>query len=65
MSNVRDILGLKTKTSIDKGCVTLYGLAIYIRKYLKGKKENYGNSNISSCKNIKGASTTQKTIWFN
>jgi len=27
------------------------GLAIYIKKYLKGKK-NYGTSNISPCKNI-------------
>jgi len=27
------------------------GLAIYIKKYLKAK-ENYGNSNISPCKNI-------------
>jgi hypothetical protein len=26
------------------------GLAIYIEKYLKGKKKNYGNSNISPCK---------------
>jgi hypothetical protein len=30
----------------NKGC----GLAIYIKKYLKAK--NYGNSNISPCKNI-------------
>jgi hypothetical protein len=28
------------------------GLAIYIKKYLKEKKKNYGNSNISPCKNI-------------
>jgi hypothetical protein len=27
------------------------GLAIYIKKYLK-EKEDYGNSNISPCKNI-------------
>ncbi len=27
------------------------GLAIYIKKYLKAKKRNYGNSNISPCKN--------------
>jgi hypothetical protein len=27
------------------------GLAIYIKKYLKAKKKNYGNSNISPCKN--------------
>jgi hypothetical protein len=32
----------------------LCGLAIYIKKlkYLKAKEENYGNSNISTCKNI-------------
>jgi hypothetical protein len=28
------------------------GLAIYIKKYLKAKKKNYENSNISACKNI-------------
>jgi hypothetical protein len=28
------------------------GLAICIKKYLKGKKKNYGNSNISPFKNI-------------
>jgi hypothetical protein len=28
------------------------GLAIYIKKYLKAKRKNYGNSNISPCKNI-------------
>jgi hypothetical protein len=28
-----------------------YGLAIYIETYLKAKK-NYGNANISPCKNI-------------
>jgi hypothetical protein len=32
--------------------VSHYGLAIYIKEYLKGKKKNYGNSNISPCKNI-------------
>jgi hypothetical protein len=30
--------------------VSQYGLAIYIKKYLKAKK-NYGNSNISPCQN--------------
>jgi hypothetical protein len=29
-----------------------YGLAIYIKKYVKRQKKNYGNSNISPCKNI-------------
>ncbi len=29
-----------------------YGLAIYIKEYLKVKEEFYGNSNISQCKNI-------------
>jgi len=34
---------------LTKGC----GLAIYIKKYLKAKEElNYGNSNISPCKNV-------------
>jgi len=28
------------------------GLVIYIKKYLKAKKINYKNSNISPCKNI-------------
>jgi hypothetical protein len=32
--------------------VSHYGLAIYIKKYLKAKKRNYGNSNISPCKII-------------
>jgi hypothetical protein len=33
----------------NKGCVTLCGLAIYIKSMLSQKK-NYGNSNISPCK---------------
>jgi hypothetical protein len=32
--------------------VSHYDLAIYIKKYLKENEENYGNSNISPCKNI-------------
>jgi hypothetical protein len=28
------------------------GLAIYVKKHLKAKKKNYGNPNISPCKNI-------------
>jgi hypothetical protein len=32
--------------------VSHYGLAIYIKKYLKAKEECYGNSNISPCKDI-------------
>jgi hypothetical protein len=36
--------------NITRG-VSHCGLAIYIKKYLKEEK-NYGNSNISSCKNI-------------
>ncbi len=36
------------RSIINKGCVTI---AIYIKKYLKAKEE-YGNSNISSFKNI-------------
>jgi hypothetical protein len=36
-----------------RGLLAHYGLAIYIKKYLKRqKKKNYGNSNISPCKNI-------------
>jgi hypothetical protein len=38
-----------------KGCVTHYGLAIYILKsinYILRQKKNYANSNISPCKNI-------------
>jgi len=29
-----------------------HGLAIYIKNDLKKQKKNYGNSNISPCKNI-------------
>jgi hypothetical protein len=32
--------------------VSHLGLAIYITKYLKAKEELWGNSNISSCKDI-------------
>jgi hypothetical protein len=32
--------------------VSQFGLAIYNKKYLQAKKKNYGNSNISPCKNI-------------
>jgi len=32
--------------------VSYSGLAIYIKKYLKAKKKDYENSNISPCKNI-------------
>jgi hypothetical protein len=32
--------------------VSHYGLAKYIIKYLKAKKQNCENSNISPCKNI-------------
>jgi hypothetical protein len=38
----------KTKT---RG-VSHHGLAIHIKKYLKIKTKNYGNLNISPCKNI-------------
>jgi hypothetical protein len=38
--------------SIKQGGVSHCGLAIYIKKDLKAKKKNYGNSNISPCKNI-------------
>jgi hypothetical protein len=32
--------------------VSHHGLAIYMKKASEGKKKNYGNSNISPCKNI-------------
>jgi hypothetical protein len=41
------LLPLSTSTRGVSHC----GLVIYIKKYLK-KKKNYGNSNISPCKNI-------------
>ncbi len=41
------ILNLKKARGVSHS-----GLAIYIRKYLKAKRKNYGNSNISPCKNI-------------
>jgi hypothetical protein len=47
----------------NKGCVTC-DLAIYMKKYLKAKK-NYGNSNISPCKNIifkKSSKRNQKSF---
>jgi hypothetical protein len=36
----------------SQGVFSHCGLAIYIKKYLIAKKKNYGNSNISPCKNI-------------
>jgi hypothetical protein len=35
-----------------QGGVSHCGLSIYIKSYLKAKKKNYRNSNISPCKNI-------------
>jgi hypothetical protein len=40
-----------TKQSKTSG-VSYCALAIYIKKYLKGKRKNNGNSNISPYKNI-------------
>jgi hypothetical protein len=39
------------------------GLAIYIKKYLKAKKKNYENSNISPCKkyNLQKKKTLKET----
>ncbi len=40
-------------------------LPFYMKKYLKAKEENYGNSNISPCKNIifkKSSKTNQNII---
>jgi len=46
-------LSTKTQTHVTRKTrgVSHGGLAIYIKKYLKAKKRNYGNSNISPCKN--------------
>ncbi len=43
----------------NKGCVTLCGLAIYIKKSISRQKKNYENSNISPCKNT---ILTKKTL---
>jgi hypothetical protein len=40
------------QTSLNKGCVTHCGLAIYIKKYLKAKEELWKLKYISPCKNI-------------
>jgi len=37
----------------DDWSVSHCGLAIYMKKYLKAKRKNYGNSNISPCKKKK------------
>jgi hypothetical protein len=39
------------KTCKTRG-MSHYGLAIYIKKSILRQKKNYGNSNISPCKNI-------------
>jgi hypothetical protein len=39
-------------TKIKTRGVSQCGLAIDIKKVSEGKKKNYGNSNISPCKNI-------------
>jgi hypothetical protein len=41
--------------------VSHYGLAIYIKKYLKEKEAYYENSNISPCKNIIFPKKSSKT----
>jgi len=40
------------KTQTKQEGMSHYGLAIYIKKYLKAQEDYYGNSNISPCKNI-------------
>jgi hypothetical protein len=57
----RSLFCIFSETPETRG-VSHYGLAIYIKKYLKAKK-NYGNSNISPCKNIifKRSSKTNQT----
>jgi len=50
----------RKKKKTNKGC----GLAIYIKKSILRQKKNYGNSNISPCKNIiifKKSSKKKKT----
>jgi hypothetical protein len=37
---------------MNKGCVHTVALPFALKKYLEGKRKNYGNSNISPCKNI-------------
>jgi hypothetical protein len=50
----------------NKGvCHSHCGLAIYIKKSILRQKKNYGNSNISSCKNIifkKSSKRNQKSF---
>jgi hypothetical protein len=49
-----------TKTSIpnlisnftNKGCVALWPCHLHFKKLISRQKKNYGNSNISPCKNI-------------
>jgi hypothetical protein len=40
--------------------VSHHGLAVYIKKYLKEKK-NYGNSNISPCENVVSENPLKET----
>jgi len=49
MLNFLNLLG---SLLLNKGCVTQCGLAICIKKASLRQKKNYGNSNISPCKNI-------------
>jgi hypothetical protein len=45
--------GKRRKREKNKGCVTHCGLAIFtLNVIFKRQKKNYGNSNISPCKNI-------------
>jgi len=40
------------ETISNKGCVTLWPCHLHFKSILRGQKKNYGNSNISPCKNI-------------
>jgi hypothetical protein len=45
-------LNIYFRFKLNKGGMSHYGLAIYIKKYLKGKRRIMETQNISPCKNI-------------
>jgi hypothetical protein len=44
--------GLLSPSEANKGCVTLWPALSFTLKSISRQKKNYGNSNISPCKNI-------------
>jgi hypothetical protein len=48
-------------TGKNKGCVTLWALPFALKSILRQKK-NYGNSNISPCKNILFKKSSKKKL---